>query len=160
MEEQLLEAVSDYELERGKPMPNFNHGYIQANLIVGLRERYRKQFSVISEVSIPIGNTTATPDVLVFNKRSVNWLETKPALTEPPILAIEIQSPSQPTETTIEKANSLLETGVKSVWIVQPELQTVSVFSKSYPLKTFAEGVITDKAVGIELSFDTVFATE
>ncbi len=160
MEEQLLEAVSDYELERGKPMPNFNHGYIQANLIVGLRERYRKQFSVVSKVSIPIGNTTSTPDVLVFNKRSVNWLETKPALTEPPILAIEIQSPSQSIETVMDKAKALLELGVKSVWIVQPHFRTVTVVSNGYPLKTFVEGIITDKAVGIELSFDTVLATE
>ncbi|MDW8466359.1 MAG: putative molybdenum carrier protein [Chloroherpetonaceae bacterium] len=40
MEPQATESLSDYELERGKPMPNFNHGYIQANLIVALRARY------------------------------------------------------------------------------------------------------------------------
>lgn len=160
MEEQVLEVVSDYELERGKPLPNFNHGYIQANLIVSLRQQYGKQFSVVSEVSIPTASASVTPDVLVFNKRPINWLETKPALTEPPILAIEIQSPLHAMETMIEKAKLLLETGVKSVWIIQPELQTVSVFSKSYPLKTFVEGTIVDKACGIELSFDAIFAVE
>ncbi len=124
------------------------------------KSKHGKQFSVVSEVSIPTPTAAVTPDVLVFHKRPVNWLETKPALTEPPILAIEIQNPSQSTETTIEKAKHILETGVKSVWIIQPELQTVSVFSKSYPLKTFVEGTITDKACDIELPFDKIFAVE
>jgi len=67
METQILETVSDYELERNKPMPNFNHGFIQANLVFALREQYGKQYSVVSEVSIPTGTTTVTPDVLVFS---------------------------------------------------------------------------------------------
>jgi Uma2 family endonuclease len=160
MEEQVLEAVSDYELERGKPMPNFNHGFIQANLIVALREQYRKQFSVVSEVSLPTGTSPVTPDVLLFPKRSVNWFDTKPTLSEPPILAIEIQSPSQPIETIINKANALLDIGVKSVWVIQPALQTVSIFSKSNPPKTFVEGTVQDKISGIELSFEKIFASE
>ncbi len=160
METQVLETVSDYELERNKPMPNFNHGFIQANLVFALREQYGKQYSVVSEVSIPTGTTTVTPDVLVFPKRPVNWLETKPELPEPPILAIEIQSPSQSIETVINKANALLEIGVKSVWLIQPALQTVSIFSKSNPPKTFVEGIVQDKISGIELSFEKIFATE
>jgi Uma2 family endonuclease len=160
MEEQVLEAISDYELERGKPMPNFNHGYIQLNLGVALREQYGKQFSVVSEVSIPTGTSTVTPDVLVFSKRPVNWFETKPELSEPPILAIEIQSPSQPMETIVNKANALLDIGVKTVWVIQPALKTVSIFSKSNPPKTFVEGTVQDKISGIELSFEKIFATE
>jgi len=160
MEEQVLETVSDYELERDKPMPNFNHGYIQLNLGIALRERYGKQFSIVSEVSIPAGTTTVTPDVLVFPKRPINWLETKPELLEPPILAIEIQSPSQSLETIINKANALLDIGVKSVWVIQPALKTVSLFSKSNPPKTFVEGIVQDTLSGIELSFEKIFATE
>jgi Uma2 family endonuclease len=160
MDEQILETVSDYELERDKPVPNFNHGFIQANLVFALREQYGKQYSVVSEVSIPTGTTTVTPDVLVFPKRPINWLETKPELPEPPILAIEIQSPSQSIETVINKANALLEIGVKSVWLIQPALKTVSIFSKSNPPKTFVEGIVQDKVSGIELSFDQIFATE
>ena len=98
--------------------------------------------------------------MLVFPKRPVNWLETKPELPEPPILAIEIQSPSQSIETVINKANALLEIGVKSVWLIQPALQTVSIFSKSNPPKTFVEGIVRDKISGIDLSFEKIFATE
>ncbi len=160
MEEQVLEAVSEYELERDKPMPNFNHGYIQLNLGIALREQYGKQFSVVSEVSIPTGATIVTPDVLVFSKREVNWFETKPTLSEPPILAIEIQSPSQAMETIVNKTNALLDIGVKSVWVIQPALKTVSIFSKSTPPKTFVEGIVRDTVSGIELSFEKIFATE
>ncbi|MDW8438613.1 MAG: Uma2 family endonuclease [Chloroherpetonaceae bacterium] len=160
MDTPIVETLSDYELERGKPMPNFNHGYIQANLIVALRARYGKRFSVVSEVSIPIGDKDATPDVLIFPKRAVDWFETKPALSEPPILAIEIQSPSQPMETIIDKAKAMLNHGVKSVWIIQPAIKTVSVFTKDAPPKTYVEGAIRDSVSDIELSFEEIFATE
>ncbi|PIO47761.1 MAG: hypothetical protein CMR00_08740 [[Chlorobium] sp. 445] len=160
MKTQVLDTLSDYELERGKPMPNFNHGYIQANLIVSLRQQYGKQFSVVSEVSIPTPTASVTPDVLVFNKRPVNWLEIKPELAEPPILAVEIQSPSQAMETLLEKVKALLEIGVKSVWVIQPALQTVSVFTAFAPPKTFVQGTVSDHTSGIELSLAEIFATE
>jgi hypothetical protein len=34
--------VSDYTTERGKPIPSFNHGTIQANLIMLLGALYKK----------------------------------------------------------------------------------------------------------------------
>ncbi|MCS6989286.1 MAG: Uma2 family endonuclease, partial [Chloroherpetonaceae bacterium] len=114
----------------------------------------------VSEVSIPIGDKDATPDVLIFPKRAVDWFETKPALSEPPILAIEIQSPSQPMETIIDKAKAMLNHGVKSVWIIQPAIKTVSVFTKDAPPKTYVEGAIRDSVSDIELSFEEIFATE
>lgn len=160
METPIVEPLSDYELERGKPMPNFNHGYIQANLIFALRKRYGKQHSVASEVAISVGEKDVVPDVLVFAKRAIDWFETKPELSEPPILAIEIQSPSQPPEVIIDKAKAMLNSGVKSVWIIQPALKTVSVIAKDAPPKTFVEGIVRDSASGIELPFEDIFATE
>lgn len=160
METPLVETLSDYELERGKPIPNFNHGYIQLNIGIALRKRYGKAYSIASEVAIPVGEREVTPDVLVFPKRSINWFDTKPELSEPPILAIEIRSPSQPIEKVIDKAKAMLDSGVRAVWIIQPALKTVSVLTKDTPPKTFVEGTISDGISRIELSFEEIFATE
>ena len=42
----LLVTTSDYETERGKPMPSINHSVIQANLIVALRLHYGKKYTI------------------------------------------------------------------------------------------------------------------
>ena len=40
--ETLAPEISDYELERGKPMPSLNHSIIQANAIFELKSHYRE----------------------------------------------------------------------------------------------------------------------
>ena len=37
--EAVVEQLSDYERERGKPMPTLNHAYVQKNLFVSLDYR-------------------------------------------------------------------------------------------------------------------------
>jgi Uma2 family endonuclease len=117
------EALSDYEKERGKPLPSFSHGTIQADLIIALGE-HRSEFSIVSELSLELpveskggeanGNagsgdraamvratrrTTAlrvTPDISVYRKKEVDWTHDVVRMTEPPLLAVEIVSPTQP----------------------------------------------------------------
>jgi hypothetical protein len=38
--EAVIEQVSDYELERGKPVPTLNHAYVQKNLLVSIDYRF------------------------------------------------------------------------------------------------------------------------
>jgi Uma2 family endonuclease len=45
----------------------------------------------------------------------------------PPVLAVEILSPTDTHEAVVEKTLLYLECGVKQVWIVDPDLQTVTV---------------------------------
>ncbi|MEQ1743781.1 MAG: hypothetical protein ABMA02_00005 [Saprospiraceae bacterium] len=52
---------SDYEIERGKPMPSFNHGTIQANLLVALINRFRVKFRFTSETSLDLAGWPSTP---------------------------------------------------------------------------------------------------
>ena len=46
----------------------------------------------------------------------------------PPILAVEILSPSDKHEDIVEKIELYLSSGVQVVWIVDPDLRTVSVY--------------------------------
>ena len=42
--ETLAVEISEYELERGKPMPSTNHSAVQLNMGFELKTRYRDQF--------------------------------------------------------------------------------------------------------------------
>ena len=75
------EALSDYERERGKPLPSFNHGTIQA-LVIGELLKHRDEFSIVSELSLELPRGEAgengeplrvTPDICVYPKKDVDW---------------------------------------------------------------------------------------
>ncbi len=53
--ETLAPEISDYELERGKPMPSENHSAIQLNIGFELKTKYRNQFRFMSELNIEVG---------------------------------------------------------------------------------------------------------
>jgi len=57
------------------------------------------------------------------------------------------------------KAHSffLLDAGVKSCWLVQPALRTITTFDHDMRSKTYSEGVVTDPATGIEMAIKDVF---
>ncbi len=100
----LAEAtVSDYELERNKPMPNLTHGSLQANFIVQLAIGYGSQFRIASEVALATTPDGTTPDIVVYSKRPLNFVNETAKQTDAPLLAIEIQSPSQSNEEMIVK---------------------------------------------------------
>ena len=45
-------AISDYELERGKPMPSRNHSLIQIRLSYLLTKHFDELFSFLSEADL------------------------------------------------------------------------------------------------------------
>ena len=49
-------------------------------------------------------------------------------IDEPPVLAVEIESPSDTTEDIAEKVREYLDAGVALVWAVNPFFQTVTVY--------------------------------
>jgi Uma2 family endonuclease len=153
-----LRDVSDYELERGKPMPNEIHGSVQANLLGLLIAHYKKQFRFISELTIELGEKTAVPDISVYARYEVPWTKRVPAAkAEPPLVAIEIISPSQTLVEMLDKADMYFAQGVKSCWIVQPELQTISVLHLGEKPRTFDSGMVEDMLVGIQIPIEEVF---
>ncbi len=151
-------TISDYELERGKPMPTRKHGTIQTNLLVALSMYYKKRFRFISELTIELGNKTAVPDISIYEHFTIEWEEDEPAvMVEPPLVAIEIISPSQTFTEMRDKARKYFAQGVKSCWIVQPELKIISILHPSEPPITFTQGLVRDSAVDIEIPIEEVF---
>ena len=147
---------SDYELERGKPLPSLNHGVTQA-LLIGAFLRYLSQYTVVSELSLELEGERFTPDVCLYPKLQTDPLEDRIRMTEPPLLAVEIASPSQGTQTLVDKIRLMLRLGVRSAWLVQPALQTITLFHPGAKPRTFTEGLIKDDVADIEVALDGVF---
>lgn len=154
------EPVSEYEQERGKPMPSKFHSLVQINIGTALKMRYRKTHSIHSELSLNLGDRPATPDVSVYLKSDISLERDEIKMTQPPLLIIEILSPTQAQQEVADKIEVLLGSGVKAAWLVQPTINAVSVFLPAQKPKTFTEGIISDGATGIELSIDDIFNME
>jgi Uma2 family endonuclease len=150
------DTLTDYELSRDKPLPSRNHGYIQA-LITGAILRFRDKYTPFGELTLQLGDLKVTPDVCVYPKMSVNFQEDVVQMTEPPLLAVEIVSPSQSTQDVVDKITDMLEAGVESCWLVQPAMETVTIFTPGAKPNTVTSGTLTDPATEIEVEIDEIF---
>ena len=150
------DSISDYERERGKPMPSKAHGYIQLNLGVALAA-FRDQYTSFSELTLELDGRELTPDLSVYPKTDVNLVHDEVRVTDPPLLAVEIASPTQNVQDLVKKIEFLLETGVQSCWLVQPPLRTVTLFPGTMDGTAVSSGSFTDPVLDIEVSVDAIF---
>lgn len=151
------EALSDYEKERGKPMPSFNHAMIQANLIAEFHRS--RDFRPGSELTMDIGiGHPVTPDISLYPRRPLDLLDDIAKTTEPPVTTVEIVSPGQSSAEMMKRVHSYLAHGVKSCWLVDPPMHQVTVFTVDGQRKIYDEGVVTDPATGVTADLAAVFA--
>ena len=152
-------TLSDYELERGKPMPNLIHGVIQGNIVFELKMRYRNEYHVASEVSLATLPDGTTPDVVIYPNFKLDYDNEPAKRTDPPLTCIEIQSPSQSNEEMVAKTHIYFRFGVKSCWVVLPSLRAVMVFDRPGYYHFFHhDDVLLDPNTGFELPLTAVFA--
>lgn len=152
-------ALPSYEIERNKPMPSFNHGRIQARLIMSLGYRYQKQFEIVSELSLDLADWPCVPDVCIYSKRPLDLRNDVIAMEEPPITAIEIISPSQSLSDLTTKAALYFEHGVKSCWVVLLPVANIYVYSGPDEYEIYrAHETLRDPATGIEIPLSEVFS--
>ena len=150
-------ALSEYEIERNKPMPSLNHSLIQSNLIMELAI-YRQKYSIASELSLDLTDWPSVPDLSFLPKKSMDLKNDVTAITEPPLGVIEIISPSQSLNELVLKADKYFEHGVQSCWLVLPTLGNIYVFSAPDNYQIFRKNeVLTDSVLDIILPLDQVF---
>ncbi|MCI0641386.1 MAG: Uma2 family endonuclease [Gemmataceae bacterium] len=83
-------------------------------------------------------DTVRGPDIAFFAEE----LDTESADSYsemPPLLAVEVLSPTDLAEAVFEKISQYLASGVKLVWIVNPKNRTVTVHRTDKPLRVFHE---------------------
>ncbi|MDO7852794.1 Uma2 family endonuclease [Hymenobacter convexus] len=156
--ETLALEISDYELERGKPMPSINHSAIQLNIGFELKTRYREQFRFLSEINVAIAGRVMVPDIGIFPKMALDMANDSIVVQQVPLSTIEILSPSQALSELIGKANAYFQAGVKSCWIVLPEVSGIFVYAAPGKYTFFHDGeTLMDAATGIELPLAPLF---
>ena len=147
----------DYERERGKPMPSFNHYYVQSQLQIALHAACRDRYFVGGELSLATEPST-TPDISICNFRHPDWLHDEIRAADPPITVVEILSPSQSVNEIIPKIETYFRFGIKSVWLVQPPLKQVAVFTPELDPQIFIQGDIIDPTLDVKVALNAIFS--
>jgi Uma2 family endonuclease len=159
LEESTTESSEEYE------MGSLNHSYIQANLAWLLKNL--KIYSVFTELSLNINQlelsdceslkNEAKPDVCIYPKMSIDCSCDIIKMSEMPLLAIEILSPTQPVQTLLQKIDCYFKLGIKSCWLVYPSAATVVVYADLHHFKAFSYGELMDETLDIRLNVVDIF---
>lgn len=151
-----LESL-DYSLERNKPMPSYNHGRIQANLIMELAA-YRNSFDINSETSLNLQQWPSVPDISIFPKSEMDLQNDEISVKFAPLCVIEILSPTQSLNELTSKAKGYFEHGVQSCWIVLPTFANIYVYSSPTEYNIFrATETLVDEKMDISFPLAEVF---
>lgn len=156
-----MEAVAyipTYELERGKPMPDKLHAFIQQQLLFLIKLYYRETFDVLPELNIIFDSEKSIPDLAIYEKNVLDFTKNETNVSEIPKGAIEILSGQQPLSELTSKLHRYLKAGVKSYWLVVPELQSIYVFSDPSESRIYGKkDLLKDEVLGVELDLREVF---
>lgn len=129
-----------------------DHGDVQSSLLVALRRLLKgTKFKASTEVSFRHGTDVRIPDVSVYRRGASLY---RGVLDEPPILCIEVVSPSQRPNELFAKCDAYHSWGVPFCWIVDPVKESAWEHHANMPLQVVAG---TLRAGDIELTIAEVF---
>jgi len=149
---------SEYEIERGKPMPNKNHAIVPGNIYYLLRQKYESSFRLMPEVSIIVEEKERVPDIAIFELMDFTPGNDDVKLVETPLNVVEMLSPKQNLADLIAKSYIYFQAGIKSYWLVLPDLTTIYVFSAPNEYEVFAKkGILKDPKIQVELNLEDIF---
>jgi len=150
------EFISDYERERGKPMPSLLHSAVQLRLGSLLMAKYEEQYSVFSELTLDF-NPPLIPDLCVYPKMALDWSVDQVRVTDLPLLVIKIQSPTQSVQELVEKVQRYLAEGIQSAWLVEPMFKLIAVYAPGAEPQIYTQGEVTDPVTGISVTLEDIF---
>jgi len=136
------------ELVRGEvrelPRPTRIHGVVASNVGFVLNTYVRRVPGYIATNGSGVvlersPDTVVGPDVAYYTDANT-FEELHPRWGDvPPVLAVEVLSPSDRQSEVSEKVSDYLRTGVKLVWLVDYEGRKVTVYRTSVPLVVIDE---------------------
>lgn len=153
-----IDVEEQYQKERNKPMPSKNHSRIQRRLVRMLDNAYGEEFDVFPEFELELLGKRTVPDVSVFPFSPSDWENDELRSKVAPILAIEILSPKQASGVLSKKIRTnYFKAGVKSAWIVFPDLKNITVLHPDGNIQTYYRGILKDVQAGFEVNVDDIF---
>lgn len=135
--------------------PSYNHSYL-AYRIAKAADRDGK-YNIHIEMTLDIGGTDYIPDIALYEKRQIDFLHDKIKTEEPPILIVEILSPTQAVNELTDKFEIYFQAGVKSCWLVIPPTKTIVLFNDIHRPVSYSAGQFTDPVTGVDVSVEDIF---
>ncbi len=135
----------DYELIDGivlmSPRPAVLHQEIAGNIYFELRNVLKtKNCKPIQEIDLVLEKNNFVPDIMVVCNDELKGARHE----KPPMIIIEIVSPSSPSRDYFLKRNKYEELGVQEYWIVEPKEQCIMVLAfSSNQQERFCEGQVS-----------------
>lgn len=119
-----------FEEKSQEKMPSLNHSYLCTQIIKQLLQH--PELLPLTELTLDIDNGL-TPDICVYPVKQIhpNFFNDVTRYSELPILAIEIISSSQNIQTILQKAQKLVDCGIKTVLSLEPYTRTVFITQKN-----------------------------
>lgn len=153
-------VLSDYETERGKPMPSKLHAFIQSRINIFIGLHFASQYMMFSELTLDTSGEKSIPDLAIYPIEPIDFQHDEIKRTDPPLATIEILSPTQPLQALVDKTNDYFSFGVKSCWIVLPMLQSIYVFHAPHTHEVYAHGdELYDPNLNIRIPIDQIFSS-
>lgn len=126
------EVLTEIENEKvqAEEMPTFNHSVTCARITKQLSKN--ESIEALPELTLAIGNGL-TPDISVYPTELIqpDFFQDITRFETPPLLAIEVISPSQNIQDLLQKAKTLTEAGSKTVWTIEPFTRSIFVTTKN-----------------------------
>jgi Uma2 family endonuclease len=124
----MLDLIFEEKKSQEK-MPSLNHSYLCTQIIKQLLQH--PELLPLTELTLDIDNGL-TPDICVYPVKQIhpNFFNDVTRYSELPILAIEIISSSQNIQTILQKAQKLVNCGIKTVLSLEPYTRTVFITQK------------------------------
>lgn len=153
--ESMIEQPTEFEDEK---MSSLNHSELQSRLAFLFMLAYRTQYSVFTELDLEFASGKTRPDLCIFPKRQMDWLADEIVVQDVPLTTVEILSPEQSLNSLTDRIyKKHFPAGVKSVWLVIPTVQTISILLPARRQVNFSAGIVADSVTGIQLNLSEIF---
>lgn len=151
----------NYELIDGiilmSPRPSLTHQRIAWNIYFELRQALIGTLChPIQEVDLVLNGNNFIPDLMIICNSKLEG----PNYHEPPLIVIEILSPSSASRDYVLKRRKYEECGIREYWIISPEEKCVIVFDFSnHTDTTICTGTITSTSLPtLRIEINAIFA--
>lgn len=164
-------ANRHFELEHGEviemPPPGKSHGFICGNIaaILWIFAASRgRGYVCTNDAGVIVGSdpdTVRGPDVTFYeDAQTLDDMERQYAAV-PPLLAVEVMSPTDRINRVSIRISQLLRRGVRMVWVIDPEARDVSIYTLEHDpvLLTEKDTLVAEELLpGISIPVKDLFA--
>ena len=150
----------NYELIDGmvmmSPRPAMKHQRVSSRLLVHLWDSLKeKDCEPVQEVELVLEKDRFIPDLMVICNDNLD--DTR--YEKPPLIAIEIVSPTSGSRDYITKRRKYEQLGIQEYWIVSPEEKCITVFDfVNQNEEMYCEGTVKSFVLPeIEINLENIF---